>query len=111
MKSEYSQKKEEWLQRVEKEGRKKANPTEDHKIGLQTMQNPTRRQILKILFDSSVSIEDIGEKLDLNSSMAKFHVEMLENALYVDKVEDSDPLMYQISPRGEAFLENVAGKE
>jgi hypothetical protein len=39
--------------------------------------------------------------------MAKFHVEMLENALYVDRVEGSEPLMYQISPRGEAFLENV----
>ncbi|MEZ5336376.1 MAG: winged helix-turn-helix domain-containing protein [Methanolobus sp.] len=97
--------------RIEKEGRAKANPSEDHKIGLQTMQNPTRRKILKILFSSSVSIEEIGKKLDINSSMAKFHVEMLENALYVDKVEDSKPLMYQISPRGEAFLENVEEKK
>lgn len=106
--NERSRKKEEWLRKVEKEGRSKANPTEDHKIGLQTMQNPIRRKILKILGRSSVSSEEIGEKLNLNISMAKFHVEMLENALYVDKIEDSEPIMYQISPRGEAFLENVA---
>jgi predicted ArsR family transcriptional regulator len=102
-----STKKQEWLKKLEKEGRLKANPTEDHKIGLQTMQNPTRRKILKMLNSSSLSIGEIGDNLNLNSSMAKFHVEMLENALYVDRVENSEPLMYQISPRGEAFLENV----
>ncbi|MDK2830897.1 MAG: hypothetical protein PWQ75_649 [Methanolobus sp.] len=102
-----STKKQEWLNKLEKEGRLKANPTEDHKIGLQTMQNPMRRKILKILNNSSLSIGDIGDNLNLNNSMAKFHVEMLENALYVDRVEGSEPLMYQISPRGEAFLENV----
>ncbi|SDF66701.1 regulatory protein, arsR family [Methanolobus vulcani] len=104
---ENSTKKHEWLNRLEKEGRLKANPTEDHKIGLQTMQNPTRRKILKMLNGCPLCIEEIRNSLNLNSSMTKFHVEMLENALYVDRVVDSEPLMYQISPRGEAFLENV----
>lgn len=104
---ELLKRKHEWMNKLEKEGRLKANPTEDHAIGLRTLQNPVRRKILKLLYGASLSLEDIGDKLNLNSSTAKFHVEMLENALYVDKVEDSEPLMYQISPRGEGFLENV----
>jgi DNA-binding transcriptional ArsR family regulator len=99
--------KHEWLSKLEKEGRLKTNPTEDHAIGLRTMQNPVRRKILKLLHRGSLSLEDIGDKLGLNNSIAKFHVEMLENALYVDKVEVSERVMYQISLRGEGFLENV----
>jgi DNA-binding transcriptional ArsR family regulator len=102
-----AKRKHEWLSKLEKEGRLKANPTEDHAIGLRTMQNPVRREILRMLYENSLSLEEIGGKLNLNSSMAKFHVEMLENALYVDKVEVSEQVMYQISLRGEGFLENV----
>ena len=102
-----AKKKSEWVSRLEKEGRLKSNPTEDHAIGLRTLQNPTRRKILKMLNDCSLCIEDIGDKMNLSNSQAKFHVDMLENALYVDKVEGTEPTVYQISPRGEAYLENV----
>lgn len=102
-----TKRKHEWMSKLEKEGRLKDNPTEDHAIGLRTLQNPMRRKILKILYEDSLNLEEIGERLNLNGSMAKFHVEMLENALYVDKVKDSEPVMYQLSPRGEGFLENV----
>ncbi|WP_406658152.1 winged helix-turn-helix domain-containing protein [Methanolobus sp. ZRKC2] len=100
-------KKQEWISKLEKEGRLKSNPTEDHAIGLRTLQNPTRRKILKMLNDGPLCIEEICNNLNLNNSQAKFHVDMLENALYVDKVENSEPTIYQISPRGEAYLENV----
>jgi DNA-binding transcriptional ArsR family regulator len=102
-------KKHEWMDKLKKEGRLKDNPTEDHATGLRTLQNPTRRKILKMLNGSPLSIEDIGNRLNLRGPEAKFHVEMLENALYVDKVEGSEPVMYQISPRGEGFLQNVEG--
>lgn len=108
MTGEYlAKKKHEWLSKLEKEGRLKANPTEDHAIGLRTLQNPTRRKILKMLNGCSLCIDEIGEKLNLTISQAKFHVDMLENALYIDKVENSNPIMYQLSPRGEGFLQNV----
>ncbi|SFM85165.1 winged helix-turn-helix domain-containing protein [Methanolobus profundi] len=107
MSEEDMRKKHEWMSKLEKEGRLKANPTEDHAIGLRTMQNPIRRKILKLLYGGSLSLEEIGEEISLNSSLVKFHVEMLENALYVDRIENSEPLAYQISPRGEGYLVNV----
>lgn len=102
-----AKKKHEWMSKLEKEGRLKANPTEDHAIGLRTLQNPTRRKILKMLGGCSLCIRDIGEKLNLSGSQAKFHVDMLENALYIDRVDGSEPTMYRLSPRGEGFLQNV----
>ncbi len=102
-----ARKKHEWLSKLKEEGKLKANPTEDHAIGLRTLQNPTRRNILKLLNGGSLSIEEIGSKLNLRGPEAKFHLDMLENALYIDKVKDTEPLMYQISPRGEGFIANV----
>ncbi|WP_292466002.1 winged helix-turn-helix domain-containing protein [Methanolobus sp.] len=102
-----AKKKHEWMNKLKEEGKLKANPTEDHAIGLRTLQNPTRRKILKALNGSSLSIEEIGDKLNLSRSESKFHLDMLENALYIDKVKDSEPAMYQLSPRGEGFLANV----
>ncbi|TGC08441.1 winged helix-turn-helix domain-containing protein [Methanolobus halotolerans] len=102
-----TKRKHEWMSKLEKEGRLKANPTEDHAIGLRTLQNPTRRKILKMLNGCSLCIEEIGKKLNLSDSQAKFHVDMLENALYIDRIDNSEPTMYQLSPRGEGFLQNV----
>jgi DNA-binding transcriptional ArsR family regulator len=102
-----SKKKHEWMDKMEKEGRLKSNPSEDHAIGLRTLQNPTRRKILGMLKDCPLCIEEIGEKLNISNTQAKFHADMLENALYIDKVENSEPTVYQLSPRGEAFLMNV----
>lgn len=104
---ELARRKHEWMKKLEKEGRLKENPSEDHTIGLRTMQNPVRRKILKLLYAEPLSLKEIAEKLNLNNSMAKFHVEMLENALYADSVGNSEQAMYRISPRGEGFLENV----
>lgn len=102
-----AKKKHEWMNKLKEEGKLKANPTEDHAIGLRTLQNPTRRKILKALNGNSLSIEEIGDQLNLSRSEAKFHLDMLENALYIDKVKDTEPMMYQLTPRGEGFLANV----
>jgi DNA-binding transcriptional ArsR family regulator len=104
-----SEKKKQWTEKIKKEGRNKANPTEDHAIGLRTLQNPIRRKILKLLYNKPMCLDDIQNDLGLNSTTAKFHIDMLENALYVDKVENSNPQEYQLSPRAEGYLENVEG--
>ncbi len=102
-----AEKKKEWMAKIKKEGRSIENKTEDHAIGLRTLQNPTRRKILKLLYAKTMSIDEIKNELDLNSTEAKFHIDMLENALYVDKIENTDPQEYQLSPRGEGYFENV----
>ncbi|MCQ6963424.1 winged helix-turn-helix domain-containing protein [Methanolobus chelungpuianus] len=102
-----AKKKHEWMNKLKEEGKLKANPTEDHAIGLRTLQNPTRRKILKALSGNSLDMEGIGAQLGLSRSEAKFHLDMLENALYIEKSKDTEPVMYQLTPRGEGFLANV----
>jgi DNA-binding transcriptional ArsR family regulator len=64
-------------------------------------------KILKALNGNSLNIEEIGSQLDLSRTEAKFHLDMLENALYIEKAEDADPVVYKLTPRGEGFLANV----
>lgn len=97
----------EWIERIKKEKGIVRNPTEDHDIGLKTLQNPVRRKILYILAGSNVTIEDIQNNFKVNRMQARFHLDMLENALYIEKTMIDNIEQYQLSPRGEAYLENV----
>lgn len=98
---------EEMYEKAKKEGKLKENPTEDHKAGLRTLQNPVRRNILKHLGEKKMSFDDIKNEFDLNGMQAKLHLDMLVDTLYIGKEGDST---YVITPRGEAFLENVEPK-
>ena len=104
---EVMKKDQEWFEKAKQEGRLKENPTEDHKAGLRTMQNPVRRNILKSLGESKMSFDDIKAEFKLNDMQAKLHLGMLEDTLYIEKEDDS---IYIITPRGEAFLVNVEPK-
>jgi DNA-binding transcriptional ArsR family regulator len=99
--------KEEWLSKVRKEGKLNRNPTEDHSTGLKTLQNSIRRKILSLLLESPMSLEDLQNEMELNKMEAKFHIGMLENALYVEKEERNGSIVYFPSPRAEAYMENV----
>ncbi|WP_370575304.1 winged helix-turn-helix domain-containing protein [Methanomethylovorans sp.] len=101
------QRRQEWFEKVKKEKKLKENPTEDHKAGLMTMQNPVRRNILKSLSEKKMSFDELKNKFDLNDMQAKLHLDMLEDTLYIEKEGDST---YVITVRGEAFLANVESK-
>lgn len=96
----------EWIENIKKEKGIVRNPTEDHDIGLKTLQNPVRRKILSFLAESK-NIEDIQNNFKIDKVQAKFHLDMLENALYIEKIDANETGTYHISPRGEAYLENV----
>ncbi len=97
----------EWIENIKKEKGIVRNPTEDHDIGLKTLQNPVRRKILSFLAESDKTIEDILNSFKLDRMQSKFHLDMLENALYIEKMDSNGTDTYRISPRGEAYLENV----
>lgn len=97
----------EWIENIKKEKGIIRNPTEDHDIGLKTLQNPVRRKIVSFLAEADRTIEDIQNNFKLNKMQAKFHLDMLENALYIEKTDDDSTEQYHLSPRGEAYLENV----
>ncbi len=104
---ELMKKRQEWYEKAKKEGKLKENPTEDHKAGLKAMQNPVRRHILESLGEGKMTFDEVKARFDLNDVQARLNLDMLVDTLYVDKEDDKT---YVISPRGEAFLENVDHK-
>ncbi len=55
----------EWIEKIKKEKGIVRNPTEDHDIGLKTLQNPVRRKILSFLAETDRTIEDIQNSFKL----------------------------------------------
>ncbi|MBO8181464.1 MAG: winged helix-turn-helix transcriptional regulator [Archaeoglobus sp.] len=104
--NELLRKKQEWLERLKREG-KLRNPTEDHKIGLMALQNRIRREIIKFLADGRKSKEEIKKRFRLTDSQLRLHLDLLEQALFIEAVEEDGKRFYAITPRGEAYLENV----
>ncbi len=105
--NELLRRKQEWLERMRKEG-KLRDPTEDHKIGLMALQNKLRREIIKFIgVGGKRSFEEIKEKFRLSDVQAKMHLDLLEQALFVEAVEEGGKRYYVLTPRGEAYLENV----
>lgn len=108
---EAAKRKEEWLERMKREGKLTRNPTEDHKFGLKVLQNTVRREILISLRSEKKSFEEIKEKFNLNDNMANFHLNMLEDALYIEKIEEEGKVFYVPTPRGDGYVENVELKK
>ena len=61
-------KRDEWYQKAKGEGKLKANPTEDHKAGLNALQHPVRRSIVRKLGEGRMMYEQIKEEFQLDGS-------------------------------------------
>ncbi len=106
-KNELLKRKQEWLEKLKREG-KLRDPTEDHKIGLIALQNKIRREIIKFISVSGKkSFKEIKEKFKLTDAQAKMHLDLLEQALFIESTEENREKFYTLTPRGEAYLENV----
>ncbi len=105
---ELMKRRQEWYEKAKKEGKLKANPTEDHKAGLEALQNPVRRSMMKKLGEEGrMSYDRIKEEFKLDDVHAKFDLQLLEDTLYIEKEEKEGKSEYYLTPRGEAFLANV----
>ncbi len=91
-----------WLKKLENEG-KLLNPKEDHRRGLRALQNKTRRALLKYIGENIKEFEDIKIYFNLNDSEAKFHLSMLEYALFIERINSG----YKLTLRGLGYLNNV----
>lgn len=99
--------KEEWLEKMRHEGKITRSPTEFHKLGLKTLQNNIRRNILISLECGKKSFEEIKKEFNLKESMASFHLNMLEDALFIEKEEKEGTVNYFPTLLGESYLENI----
>ncbi len=100
----------EWFEKLELEGKLTKNPSESHKFGLNVLQNTLRREILVYIGNDRKSFEEIKEKFNLNDQMTNFHLNMLEDALYIEKKEEESKIFYFPTLLGEVYLENVEMK-
>ena len=77
-----------------------------HKFALDVLQLGLRRSILRFIGIKIRSKRDIEKNFGLSSSMAEFHLSMLEKALVVERFEDD----FKITPTGILYLEKVDTK-
>ncbi|RLI76966.1 ArsR family transcriptional regulator [Archaeoglobales archaeon] len=107
MSNEILKRKQEWLERIKREG-KLRDPTEDHRIGLVALQNKIRRDTIRFIgLNGKKTQEEIKEWFNLSDAQLKMHLGLLEQALFVEVVEENGKEYYILTPRGEAYLENV----
>ncbi|NPE29374.1 winged helix-turn-helix transcriptional regulator [Methanococcoides sp. SA1] len=100
------QKKQKLIEQMKMSG-KNRNPSEDHAVGLKTLQNPIRRKVIEYLASGPKDIDQIKAEYNLNDMQAKLNLDMLEDAFYISKNEDENKNEYELTIRGEAYLENV----
>ncbi len=103
---EHAIKKQKLIKQMEEAG-KKRNPSEDHAVALKTLQNPTRRKILEFMKDGPKSLDQIKEAYNLNNMQARLNLDMLEDSFYIVKTDSPYKIIYELTIRGDAFLENV----
>jgi len=109
--SELLKRKEEWLERLMKEG-KLRDPTEDHKVGLIALQNRIRRDVIKFIsIGGKKSFDEINEKFNLTDAQARMHLDLLEQALFTESVEADGKKYYVLTPRDKLILRMLSGGE
>ena len=68
---EIARRKNEWFEKLEREGKLTKNPTESHKFGLNVLQNILRREILVFIGNERKSFEEIKDKFNLKCGNEK----------------------------------------
>lgn len=95
-----------WQDRMFKEGRISDWKT-DHERGLDATYNRTRRAILGAI-GFGKSFDDIKKEFKLTDAVAKYHLDVLEHALFVEKETRSGKAHYKLTPRGAGFCDHMS---
>ncbi len=84
----------------------KDTPKEDHRVISRALENPLRRKIMRFIgLKSEKNLEEIGKKFDLHESEAKTHLNFLEDAEIVKKIDDNPT--FKLDEIGKKYLKNV----
>ncbi len=79
---------------------------EDHRFALEVLQLPLRRKMLVLIAAGLKSSDQIARDLDLGLSLAKYHLQMLEKALVIERAEGG----WIVSPTGQFYLKHVEAR-
>lgn len=102
------QRRQEWSERMKKEGKLNRTSKEEHDAKLKTLQNPVRRNIIKTLNEKKMTFDELKTEFNLENMPMKLHLGMLEDILFIEK---EDETTYIITPRGEDYLGSVEPKD
>jgi len=78
---------------------------EGHRFALEVLQLPLRRRILMIIASGAKGNNAIERELGLSSALAKFHLEMLEKALVIERSDGE----WRATATGRLYLDKVEG--
>jgi predicted transcriptional regulator len=76
---------------------------EDHRFALEVLQLPLRRKMLSLIASGVRSNEQIEMELHLGVPLAEYHLQMLEKALVIERVEGG----WRATTTGLLYLKNV----
>ncbi len=103
MKADLEDVHERWKERMREEGRLK-DPKTDHYLMFIATQNKIRRDILEFICEKKKNFNEIKKNFDTNDFQIKYHLDILENALFLEKIEDKGDKYYLLTPRGLLFV-------
>ncbi|MDD1727203.1 MAG: ArsR family transcriptional regulator [Methanothrix sp.] len=78
---------------------------EGHRFALEVLQLSLRRRMLRLIASGMNDAKQIQEELKLSSSLAEYHLSMLEKALVIERHEAG----WRVTSTGLLFLEKVEG--
>jgi hypothetical protein len=76
---------------------------EDHRFALEVLQLPLRRKMLKAIAGGMKNGDQIAREQDLGLALAKYHLQMLEKALVIERAEGG----WRATTTGQLYLKHV----
>jgi predicted transcriptional regulator len=78
-----------------------------HSRYLRAMNNPLRRDILRIIKENNYTIEELENKTNLNKAKLKWHLDILENGFCIEINVKQEKTFYTLTQEGKVidFLE------
>ena len=70
---------------------------------LRAINNPIRREILKVLKEGSVTFVMLQSKIELDETILKWHLSILENGSCIKKEMNDTELFYKLTKEGQVI--------
>jgi predicted transcriptional regulator len=74
-----------------------------HELYLRAINNPLRRKILNVLKENDFTIEELAVNTCLDESTLRWHLNVLESGLCVEKEDNQGNVLYKLTQFGKVI--------
>jgi DNA-binding transcriptional ArsR family regulator len=74
-----------------------------HELYLRAINSPLRRKILSVLKENNSTIEELAVKTCLDESTVRWHLNVLESGLCVEKEDNDGKTLYKLTQFGKVI--------